>query len=438
MMQDKAKKPRDKKGDTKTKKEQLLEPTQHRRRRPSPSLSQQQRRQKKPQEHGGKQPKHTHSHHSLGINIHLNNTHGSQFIEAVKKKRFLFALVTSFTKTSQIPGITAAGASPQMIELTPPADAEFLHYGSCMCIDKVPMTPDGKPTPALLSKTALESASIPHVVVNAGSKVSPKIPYIATGLSYGKNVSDEPAQSYENVVHAVDFGRIAGRTLATLTDCLVIGESLPGGTTTAFCVLKALGYHNTRVSSSMTQNPIALKNSVYKKAMKRLVAGDAHARGGNNSNNNSNSNNKTYEPFSVIANMGDPMIPFIAGMLSTASQISHVILAGGTQMAAVLAFAKTLGYNSKRVVLGTTSYVIHDPTANLVDIIKQIDDTVSILSVDPQLSKSKITGLQAFSQGFAKEGVGAGGCIISAMLRANLDLQQLVRNVEQQYQKIFT
>ena len=35
------------------------------------------------------------------------------------------------------------------------------------------MTPDGKPTPGLLTKTALESASIPHLTINAGSKIPP-------------------------------------------------------------------------------------------------------------------------------------------------------------------------------------------------------------------------------------------------------------------------
>ena len=48
------------------------------------------------------------------------------------------------------------------------------------------MTPDGKPTPALLTKVALESASIPHVVINAGSKINPQLPYIQTELPYGK------------------------------------------------------------------------------------------------------------------------------------------------------------------------------------------------------------------------------------------------------------
>ena len=53
------------------------------------------------------------------------------------------------------------------------------------------MTPDGKPTPAILTKVALESASIPHVVINAGSKILPDIPFIETGLDHGKNIQNE-------------------------------------------------------------------------------------------------------------------------------------------------------------------------------------------------------------------------------------------------------
>ena len=114
-----------------------------------------------------------------------------------------------------------AGADADFIKFTPPADAEFLHYGSCKSIDMIPMTPDGKPTPALLTKAALESASIPQVIINAGSKISPKLPYFQTGVTYGKNIAIEPGLEQSNVVHAIDYGRILGRTLASCTDCLI-------------------------------------------------------------------------------------------------------------------------------------------------------------------------------------------------------------------------
>ena len=349
------------------------------------------------------------------FDIYLNESKGNSFIDSVRKNRFSFALVISHTDTSEIPGITVAGSAPDMMKFTPPADAEFLHYGSCLCINEIPKTPDGKPTPALLTKVALESASIPHIVINAGSKISPKLPFISTDLPHGKNIEQYPALKHEDVIHAVDFGRIVGRTLASLTDCLVIGESLPAGTTTAMATLQGLGY-DAKVSSSSDKNPLEMKKSVVEKAASRLT-------------------NK--EPFSVIANMGDPMIPFVAGMLSTASGMCKVMLAGGTQMAAVLAFAKTLGYHNSSVAIGTTKYVVDDTSANFLETVKQIDD-IPVIAVDPKLSESKIPGLKAFSQGFAKEGVGAGAAVISAILRAELSTNQILENLEREYTRIFT
>ena len=94
------------------------------------------------------------------------------FLDSIKNGNFLFSFVISYTETCEIPGITFAGADKDSIKYTPPADAEYLYYGNCKTIDKIPMTPDGKPTPALLTKVALESSSIPHIVINAGSKVA--------------------------------------------------------------------------------------------------------------------------------------------------------------------------------------------------------------------------------------------------------------------------
>ena len=108
------------------------------------------------------------------------------FLESIKSGRFLFSFIMSYTQTCEIPGITIAGADINSMQFTPPADAEYLHYGYCKTIDNIPMTPDGKPTPGLLTKTALESASIPHLTINAGSKITPQLPFIETGLSFGK------------------------------------------------------------------------------------------------------------------------------------------------------------------------------------------------------------------------------------------------------------
>ena len=337
------------------------------------------------------------------------------FIDSVKSGRFLFSFVISYTETSEIPGITFAGADKDSIQFTPPADAEYLHYGYCKTIDKIPMTPDGKPTPGLLTKTALESASISHLTINAGSKITPQLPFIESGLPFGKNISVQDAMTDTIVSHAVEYGQILGRSLASLTDCLMIGECIPGGTTTALALLKALDY-DAKVSSSIPDNPIELKNQIVTSALERI---------------------DSEHPYSIVAKIGDPMIPFVAGMLSSASSVSKVMLAGGTQMAAVLAFASKIGFNEENTAIGTTSYITNDKTANFKELVHDIAD-IPILSVDPGMKNSKFSGLKAFSEGFAKEGVGAGGSIISSMLKTGNNSETFLSLAEKEYQRLFT
>lgn len=347
------------------------------------------------------------------VEIFVEEKRGQEFLDSLQKKDFLFSLVISYTDTCTIPGITVAGKNPALLQYTPPADAEFLNFGYCKCINVIPMTPDGKPTPALLTKTALEAASISNIVVNAGSKIPPKLPYFETGLSFGKNISTGPAMALDEVTHAVEYGRMIGRSLGSITDCLVLGESIPGGTTTAQAVLTSLGIDG-KVSSSMPENPLALKNEIAQTAAKRT---------------------DSKNPFDVVANAGDPMIPTVAGILSTASSQTKVILAGGTQMAAVLAFSKITGYNKDNTAIATTNYVTGDGTANLIDTIKQIDQ-IPVFSVKLCLKDSKIDGLKAFSDGFVKEGVGAGGASLAAMLKVGIDSEHLLHLTEKQYEEI--
>ncbi len=349
------------------------------------------------------------------IEIKGNQEKGQEFVKSIEKKKFLFSLVISYTETSEIPGITVAGSNPDFIKYTSPADSEYLHYGSCKCIDSVPMTPDGKPTPAILTKVALESASIPHVVINAGSKILPDIPFFETGLDHGKNIQNEPALDRFYVLRAVEYGRIIGRTLGAVTDCLVIGESIPAGTTTAMAVLKGFDI-DAKVSSSIPDNPLELKNKVVNDALKRSKSKDA---------------------YDVIANLGDPMIPLVAGMLGTASQTCKVLLAGGTQMAAVLALGHTTGYDENNIAIGTTSYIVNDDSANFLDMIKEIKD-IPILVINPKLEDSVIQGLKSYSEGFVKEGVGAGGAMISAILKTGLTSEKLLQKTEEEYQRITT
>jgi NaMN:DMB phosphoribosyltransferase len=164
----------------------------------------------------------------------------------------------------------------------------------------------------------------------------------------------------------------------------------------------------------MPENPVELKIKTVKEALKRLQSKD---------------------PFEIVSQLGDPMIPTVAGILSTASEISRVLLAGGTQMAAVLAFAKSIGFEGKNTALGTTSYVTGDKTANLIETVSQILD-IPILVAKLKLGESEISGLRSYADGFVKEGAGAGGASIACMLKTGMNSKDLLDLTEKEYTKI--
>lgn len=351
----------------------------------------------------------------------IASTAGRSSITKYAAKSPVFVCVISYTATSETPGITVAGANPDLIKFTSPADAEFLYYGKCRCIDAVPATPDGKPTPALITRTALLKGSIPSLVVDAGAKVKPSIPFVSFGLEAGGNIVKEKAMAVDAATRALQHGETLGRELARLSDLVVVGESIPGGTTTALAVLTAFGADaEFKVSSSMPTNPHALKNKIVKSALRR-------------------SGIKPGEPISpidAISLVGDPMMASVAGIARGAlGGGSKVMLAGGTQMTAVVLVMKLLGTRLRDLCIGTTSYVLDDPTSDLAGLAGAISPGLPILSCNLHLGESVKPGLQAFSQGFVKEGVGAGGASLVAMLKSpKLTGKMLMRGIEKQYE----
>jgi len=106
-------------------------------------------------------------------------------------------------------------------------------------------------------------------------------------------------------------------------------------------------------------------------------------------------------------------------------------------MTAVLAFASKIGFNEEKTAIGTTSYITHDDTANFTSLVKEIAD-IPAISVNPGLENSKFPGLKAFSEGFAKEGVGAGGSIISSMIKTGNNSTKFLEMTENEYDRLFT
>jgi uncharacterized protein (TIGR00303 family) len=350
----------------------------------------------------------------------IASTRGVGSIGRFAAENPVFVNVISFTATSEIPGLSAAGANPTLIKYTSPADAEFLYYGRCRCIDAVPATPDGKPTPALITRAALLKGGIPAFVVDAGSLIKPQIPFVSFGLEPGRNITLENAMEVSMATRAVQYGEIVGREFARLSDLVVIGESIPGGTTTALAVLTALGVDaKFRVSSSMSKNPHALKNRVVESALSRSGVKQGEIK----------------SAIDAVSEFGDPMIPSVAGIAKGALAAGgKVMLAGGTQMASVLLVLKLLGTNLQNLCIGTTSYVFKDKTSDLAGLVDEISSGVPVLSCDLHLGESAKPGLRAYSEGFVKEGVGAGGASIAAMLKSKLTGIKLMKAVEKEYE----
>jgi uncharacterized protein (TIGR00303 family) len=183
-----------------------------------------------------------------------------------RPQRPLFLCIISNTDTGKIPGISAAGTSPALTDYTPGADAELVETNKIVTMPELPEAPGGSPTPAIVTRAALNLTGIPSLFVASGLRKKPAIPYAELGGSAGNDIRKSPAVPEALVLY--ENAMLLGKKLSRLSDCVFIGESIAGGTTTALAVLKALGY-NANVSSSFASNPAELKAEVVEEAMKR-------------------------------------------------------------------------------------------------------------------------------------------------------------------------
>ncbi len=327
----------------------------------------------------------------------------SEMIRKLKNIDSLFLCVIANTLTSRIEGITGAGATPELTDYTPAADVELVMLGKTLCLPEIPKTVVGSvstPTPAIITKAALDLADIPLLVADAGTVIKPNIPYISINEKPGRNINNGNAvQNSENIFNK---GLLLGKVLSKLTNHLVIGESIPAGTTTALGILTAMGYEvDNKMSGSTPENPHKLKHDVVENGLKisGFTPGELKS-----------------EPFLAINAVGDPMIPAVAGIAMGSSV--PVTLAGGTQMTAVCAVIKALSpnFNFDSLSIATTVFVSEDETSDINFIINQISD-IPIVAVDPNFEKSNIDGLINYTNGSVKEGVGAGGAMLAAMLK---------------------
>ena len=341
------------------------------------------------------------------------------FLDEMRGKKPLFVLTIATTETAKISGISAAGKYPEFTDYTPPADAELLLLGKCKCIAGVPVTPEGIPTPALITMSALRLADVPVLVASGGLKVKPCIPFLDLGGNPGMDI--RTGNAVGNVEEVVQRAIVAGENLAKTAEYLVVGESIPGGTTTALGVLSAMGVDaEGKVSSSMPENPHGLKSATVKAGL--AAAGVSFG-------------SLAKDPVRAIECVGDPMMPAFAGLVLGAASQVPVLMAGGTQMAAVLAVVNALNPDVLcNVAIGTTRWVVSDRASDIRGIVKQIAD-MPILAADVDFCASRFEGLKAYEEGIVKEGVGAGGAAVAAMAvtEGAVTKDMLLREIERNY-----
>ncbi|TAJ44194.1 nicotinate mononucleotide-dependent phosphoribosyltransferase CobT [Methanofollis fontis] len=307
----------------------------------------------------------------------------------IEFSRPLFAGILGNTALSMVPGISGAGSTPERTVFTPILDAELIVKGEIHSMGYKPNTPTNCPTPAVITRSMLQLCGIEPVFVNAGMFNRPTVPCLDV---YGDAGADPRQGDAVPRAHAIfEAGKRAGRLLSGCADLLVLGESVPGGTTTALCVLRALGY-DARVSSSFVNNPVEQKEEVCRAVVARVRESGV------------------TDPLDVVRIGGDPMMAVAAGIVCGFS--GEVVLAGGTQMLSVNAVLKGLG--ERMAPLATTEYVRADASANFEAVAASVG--AGAWYVDPGFDTIGDAGLARYCEGEVKEGMGAGGAILLARI----------------------
>ncbi|NEQ80669.1 MAG: nicotinate-nucleotide--dimethylbenzimidazole phosphoribosyltransferase [Moorea sp. SIO2I5] len=402
------------------------------------------------------------------IRVYTQQVKGKRWLQQYQGCSPVFACILGFTATGLIPGISAAGATPDDRQYTAIADAEFLVNG----VTPQPQYPLPPLTvgvsPVLISRAVVEAFNLPIYLFNAGLPHPPTVPAIDLAGIPAKCLTSGNALPLEIVKRLFQQGLQWGEKLASVVgdSYLIISECVVGGTTTALSLLTALGIDAAgKVNSSHPQCNHDQKWEVVKLGLQRAgLGGRGTGELPESESRKKNSPSHPHHPAPVysltpspldhlklVAAVGDPMQIAAAGMAMAASRRCGVLLAGGTQMLAVYTLAQalaesglaypsiiegnSLAWQPAQVVVGTTRWVAEDSTGDTVGLAKDIG-SVPLLATQLSFSQSRYSQLHAYEQGYVKEGVGAGGSAIAAHLYKgwnSAELLQAIENVVEQY-----
>lgn len=350
------------------------------------------------------------------INFHGNKEIANDFLEFLRGKKASFLLALSTTKTCEIPNITQAGIEGK-IHLTPILDAEFLCSGKVRSIGDIATTPKGVPTPALITRAIHLLKPFNDIeLLNLGLTSQPKINFF--------NIYDfklKPSQRIDlgaeiEAETLFEIGVEFGKNYKSKSDYIILAESVPSGTTTAYATAKALGYDcDGMFSSSFKSHPKSLKSKIINKALLDISS--------------------SMNIFEKLSRVSDNMLIFNAGFVMALIQNYRVILAGGTQMASLLLIMNSIietmqgEIDSKNLALVTTKWIYEDKNSDIKGLLDFLNFNILAYYSDFDFSESQIEVLKLYDKGEAKEGVGAGGSIFYGYLN-NLTKEQITKEVE--------
>ncbi|AFZ44575.1 Nicotinate-nucleotide-dimethylbenzimidazolephosp horibosyltransferase [Halothece sp. PCC 7418] len=365
------------------------------------------------------------------IPIYTQIQQGNRWLNQYRGKRPALACVLGFTETGLLPEISAAGATPDDRRYTAIADGECLVNG-IQPHPKHPLPPlTVGASPTLISRAFVEALDLPVYLFNAGLPKPPAVPHIDLGGIPAQCVSTGQALPRSKVEALFAQGWQWGEVLAkTVKDSyLIIGECVVGGTTTALGLLTGLRIAAAnKVNSS---HPHCNHRQKWEIVQAGLGRTDWYFQ------------QTPVDPFGVVAAVGDPMQAVVAGMALSASREVGVLLAGGTQMLAIYALMQRLLREGSRgkleqVAVGTTRWVTEDLTGDTVGLANTLED-VPLLATGLSFAESRYPQLNAYEDGYVKEGVAAGGCAIAAHLYLGWNQAQLLHTIEslvEQYAEI--
>lgn len=339
------------------------------------------------------------------------------YIEFLRGKKATFLLSLSTTKTHEIEGITQAGI-PGLIHLTPTLDSEFVCCGEVRSLENLAKTPKGVPTPALFTRAVHMLRPFSNVeILDLGMSKKPNLECFKIH-EFGLKPS-ESIHTGANIDAMALFqkGVEFGKNYECKDDYIILGESVPSGTSTAYATARALGYDcEGKFSSSFKNAPTSIKEKTVKSALENIKDKE--------------------DLFEKISQVSDNMIIFNAGfILGNANSKTKLILAGGTQMAAVLLLVNSIlkymggDLQTDNLALCTTKWVDQDENSDLKALLEMLDFPINAYSSNFDFSKSSHPALKLYDEGEAKEGVGAGGALCYGLLNG-LSVEEITAQVE--------